>query len=53
MIWLCIYLWAVASIAALVALTTIRPAHSGDVVRAIFFPVLFPLFFITQLVRKS
>lgn len=52
MVWLCIYLWVCAFVASLVAITTVRPAHAGDYVRAALLPILLPFFFIVHLTRK-
>lgn len=50
---LCVYLWACCFFASMVAITTIRPAHRGDYVRAVLLPILLPFVFIAHLVRKS
>lgn len=52
MIYLCAYLWFCSTVASLVAITTIRPAHTGDVVRAVLLPILLPFFLIVHLTRK-
>lgn len=56
MIWLLsalsAYLWACSTVSALVALSAIRPVHSGDIYRALALPVLFPFFLVVHLTRK-
>lgn len=56
MIWflsvLSVYLWACTTASALVALAAVRPVHSGDILRAVALPVLFPFFLVVQLTRK-
>ncbi len=51
MIFLCIYLWLCTTFVSLVAIHTVRPVHAGDVVRAAFFPVLFPVHLIHFMTR--
>lgn len=52
MIALCIYLWACSAFACLIAIYTVRPPHTGDLIGAVLFPILLPIILFNHILKN-